>query len=70
LIATGIVRLVIAAITVSVAMDFLRGLRSSANVGGAPLRLRRVALWATLGVFWIDWTLPLTVAAYRLGNGY
>jgi len=44
LIATGIVGLVIAVITLLVPMDFLRGFRLSANVGGLPLRLRPAVL--------------------------
>ena len=71
LIAIGIVWLVVVLIGLCVPTNFVIGFWSKTSLGGPTLlRFFRTALAVLPAVFWIGWTLPLAVAAYRLAQGH
>jgi glyoxylate carboligase len=70
LIGAGIVWLVVVLSALYIPTDFVIGIRLSQAAGAMMLRLFRGALVILLAVFWIGWTVPLALAAYRLARGY
>jgi hypothetical protein len=71
LIGAGIVWLLIVLVALCVPTDFVIGIRLRPQVSGATLlHLIRAALVFLPALFWIGWTLPLGIAAYRLVRGY